>query len=65
MCDICRSFVPVIFDKLEARVGIEPTLKVLQTLALPLGYRAKFCLTDIIPFSLNQMISDRHNRFSS
>jgi hypothetical protein len=26
--------------KLEARDGIEPTIKVLQTFALPLGYRA-------------------------
>jgi hypothetical protein len=27
-------------DKLEARGGIEPPMKVLQTFALPLGYRA-------------------------
>jgi hypothetical protein len=27
-------------EKLEARDGIEPTIKVLQTFALPLGYRA-------------------------
>ena len=27
-------------EKLEARVGIEPTIKVLQTSPLPLGYRA-------------------------
>lgn len=25
---------------MEARVGIEPTIKLLQSLALPLGYRA-------------------------
>lgn len=27
-------------DDLEARDGIEPSMKVLQTYALPLGYRA-------------------------
>ena len=27
--------------KLEARAGIEPAMEVLQTSALPLGYRAK------------------------
>ena len=33
----CRSFNNM---DLEARGGIEPPIKVLQTFALPLGYRA-------------------------
>ncbi len=36
-------------DKLEARGGIEPPIKVLQTFALPLGYRAVRKLTVIRP----------------
>jgi hypothetical protein len=32
---------------LEARGGIEPPLKVLQTFALPLGYRAVNWLLDV------------------
>ena len=37
-------------SKLEARGGIEPPMRVLQTLALPLGHRAMGCLmsTNII-----------------
>jgi hypothetical protein len=33
----------VLIDELEARIGIEPTIRVLQTHALPLGHRASNC----------------------
>jgi hypothetical protein len=31
---------PIVREELEARAGIEPAIEVLQTSALPLGYRA-------------------------
>ena len=34
------------FEKLEARGGIEPPIRVLQTHALPLGYRASVAATE-------------------
>ena len=39
-------------DDLEARGGIEPPVKVLQTYALPLGYRALFaeCFKCVEPY---------------
>ena len=39
-----------VFDNIEAVDGFEPTIKLLQSRALPLGYTA---LTFIIPFKLN------------
>ncbi len=33
---------------MEARVGIEPTIEVLQTSALPLGYRAAMKVGKIV-----------------
>lgn len=38
---------------LEARAGIEPTIKVLRTFALPLGYRASFFVFDRLDVRLS------------
>jgi hypothetical protein len=38
--EISGKFEEVVAEKLEARGGIEPPIRVLQTLALPLGDRA-------------------------
>src|SRR5882724_3777042 len=39
-------------ENLEARGGIEPLVKVLQTLALPLGYRASNSANPLIAFEI-------------
>ena len=53
------AYLPRIFRYMEAAPGLEPGIRVLQTLALPLGYAAKAFLTSVIsnPFLFALSIS--------
>ncbi len=43
----CGARKSLIIKEMDARVGIEPTIAVLQTAALPLGYLALICYLNV------------------